>query len=70
MNFTDNGEGEILLSPSSWCESKEMLFHLVWGGHCYKYKVLVTGVKVICKKSAGNNYCKGEVCQDYFFILF
>ena len=41
------------------------------GGHCRKYKVLVTGVKVICKKICWEQLVKGgEGCPDYFFILF
>ena len=36
-----------VLSPSNWCESSKLLFHLVWGGHYHKYIVLVTCVKVI-----------------------
>ena len=41
------------------------------GGHCRKYKVLVTGVKVIFKKICWEQLLEGgEGCPDYLFILF
>ena len=52
-----------------------MLFHLVWGGHCHKSKVLVTGVKIICKKFSWQQLVQGggrmpRLFFHFYFILF
>ena len=41
------------------------------GGHFRKYKVLVTGVKVISKKICWEQLVEGgEGCPDYFIYIF
>ena len=58
-----------VLSPSNWCESSKLLFHLVWGGDYQKYKV-VTFVKVIYKKISWEQLMEGgEGCTDYYFFF-
>ena len=48
-----------------------MLFLLVvGGGHCHKFKVLVTGVKIICKKISWQQLVQGGGKMPRLFFHF
>ena len=61
-----------VLSPSNWCESnkKYCVTLSLGGGHCNKSKVIVTGVKVICKKFSWQQLVQGGGRMPRLFFHF
>ena len=69
--FLGGGILSHVLSPSNWCESnKKCCFTQFGGGHCHKSKVLVTGVKIICKKFSWQQLVQGGGRMPRLFFHF